>query len=127
MARKRMVSIFLAAAIGGGFALATATMATAETGMPAIAVVSAPYPPGPVNNNNNNNGPDSFEHDFDCDDDNNCCSEESCCGGGCHAVKELPFTGAPVATVATLGGGLLAVGTAASLIAVRRRRSTSAI
>ncbi|MEU7984223.1 hypothetical protein AB0B56_05085 [Streptosporangium canum] len=103
-------------------------MATAETSLPAIAVVSAPYPPGPVNNNNNNNGPDPFDHGFDCDDDdNNCCSEESCCGGGCHAVKELPFTGAPVATVATLGGGLLAAGTAASLIAVRRRRSTSGI
>lgn len=105
-------------------------MATAETGIPAIAVVSAPYPPGPVNNNNNNNGADptdpGFDSGFDCGDDS-CCSEESCCSGGCHAVKELPFTGAPVATVATLGGGLLAAGTAASLIAVRRRRSTSGI
>ncbi|MDP9866828.1 MULTISPECIES: hypothetical protein [Streptosporangium] len=140
MARERMMSILLAAAIGGGFALATATMATAETEMPtALAVVSGPYPPGPVNNNNNNNGADPsdpsdpWDPNFDCDDDGGCCDSSSCCGGGgCRGTvektgPELPFTGAPVAAVATLGGGLLAAGTATTAIAARRRRSTSAL
>ncbi|WP_433240158.1 hypothetical protein ACQPYK_33975 [Streptosporangium sp. CA-135522] len=106
--------------------LATATAATAETGLSASGfVVAPPYPPHPINNNNNNNGADPFDpsdpDDFDCGDE--------CCDDGCGPIaeevtEELPFTGAPVATVAALGGGLLAAG-AATLISVRRRRSSS--
>ncbi|WP_433435241.1 hypothetical protein [Nonomuraea sp. CA-141351] len=43
-----------------------------------------------------------------------------------HVGKELPFTGAPVATLAAAGGGLLIIGAAGTIIAVRRRRSASA-
>ncbi|GAA4229565.1 hypothetical protein FHR32_000096 [Streptosporangium album] len=53
------------------------------------------------------------------------------CGGGRRATAaatsgagELPFTGAPVALIATMGAGLLAVGAAGTLISVRRRRSS---
>ncbi|MFJ2029950.1 hypothetical protein [Streptosporangium sp. NPDC087985] len=58
------------------------------------------------------------------------------CGtcGGCRgghrpsatAAEELPFTGAPVALIATVGAGLLAAGAAGTLISIRRRRSSSA-
>ncbi|MER6947346.1 hypothetical protein ABT294_25245 [Nonomuraea sp. NPDC000554] len=47
-------------------------------------------------------------------------------GGGPGGGPQLPFTGAPVSTLVAAGAGLLLVGTASTLIAVRRRRSTSA-
>ncbi|MEU7861925.1 LPXTG cell wall anchor domain-containing protein [Nonomuraea sp. NPDC049141] len=49
------------------------------------------------------------------------------CGGHCHhGHKELPMTGAPVKALAAAGAGLLLVGTAGTMIAIRRRRSASA-
>ncbi|MCW2876639.1 MAG: Secreted glycosyl hydrolase [Sphaerisporangium sp.] len=45
---------------------------------------------------------------------------------GQQAGRQLPFTGAPVATVAGVGGALLVAGLVGILISVRRRRSTSA-
>jgi hypothetical protein len=46
--------------------------------------------------------------------------------GGLQAGSHLPFTGAPVAAVAGMGGALLIAGVAGVLISVRRRRSTGA-
>jgi hypothetical protein len=46
--------------------------------------------------------------------------------GGQQAGRTLPFTGAPVAAVAGVGGALLVAGVAGVLISVRRRRSTGA-
>ncbi|GII83264.1 hypothetical protein Ssi03_12540 [Sphaerisporangium siamense] len=46
--------------------------------------------------------------------------------GGQQAGKQLPFTGAPVAALAGVGGALLVSGAAGVLISVRRRRSTGA-
>ncbi|GII62490.1 hypothetical protein Skr01_25750 [Sphaerisporangium krabiense] len=43
-----------------------------------------------------------------------------------HAGKQLPFTGAPVAALAGVGGALLVSGAAGVLISMRRRRSTGA-
>jgi hypothetical protein len=93
---------------------------------------------GKVNNTNNNNNvdPEAVYEDFGDEDRHhrrgfrNCgedCCGEGCCEGGCggRVGRELPFTGAPVTTVATLGGGLLAMGTVGVLVPVRRRRSTS--
>ncbi|MFI7642204.1 hypothetical protein [Nonomuraea sp. NPDC049400] len=42
------------------------------------------------------------------------------------AARELPFTGAPVSTLAAAGAGLLIIGAAGTIIAVRRRRTASA-
>ncbi|WP_371784560.1 hypothetical protein [Streptosporangium subroseum] len=89
---------------------------------------------GKVNNTNNNNNVDpeaAVYEDFGDEDRHhrrgfrNC--GEDCCEGGCgeRVGRELPFTGAPVMTVATLGGGLLAMGAVGVLVPVRRRRSTS--
>jgi hypothetical protein len=90
---------------------------------------------GKVNNTNNNNNvdPEAVYEDFGDDDRHhrrgfrNC--GEDCCEGGCGErvgrSRELPFTGAPVTTVAALGGGLLAMGTVGVLVPLRRRRSTS--
>ncbi|MEQ4717355.1 hypothetical protein [Nonomuraea sp. B19D2] len=41
-------------------------------------------------------------------------------------ARELPFTGAPVSTLAAAGAGLLIIGAAGTIIAVRRRRTASA-
>ncbi|WP_143653138.1 hypothetical protein [Streptosporangium subroseum] len=90
---------------------------------------------GEVNNTNNNNNvdPEAVYEDFGDEDRHhrrgfrNC--GDDCCEGGCGERvgrgRELPFTGAPVTTVAALGGGLLAMGTVGVLVPVRRRRSTS--
>ncbi|GAA3255744.1 hypothetical protein [Nonomuraea helvata] len=40
--------------------------------------------------------------------------------------EELPFTGAPLSTLAAAGAGLLLLGAAGTIIAVRRRRTASA-
>ncbi|MEU8245983.1 LPXTG cell wall anchor domain-containing protein [Nonomuraea sp. NPDC048916] len=50
------------------------------------------------------------------------------CAGGCaeESGAELPMTGAPVQTLAAIGAGLLFLGASGTLIAVRRRRSSSA-
>ncbi|MEU4405108.1 hypothetical protein AB0F88_11320 [Streptosporangium sp. NPDC023963] len=130
-----------AALVLGASTAASAAPPTAVTGLPAPAVGQVPYPPGPneeVNsikqendNATNIDLKDRKNHrggsSDDCEGD--CCGDDSSASGdGCRpdSVADLPFTGAPLTTVAMLGGGLLAAGTVGTLIAVRRRRSASA-
>ncbi|MET8053184.1 hypothetical protein ABZU75_36895 [Streptosporangium sp. NPDC005286] len=130
---------------------ASAATLTTVTGLSAPAVQPVPYPPRPaeqvntvaqdqVNTIDQNQKQGNHirlenrrRHHRNCAEGCRNCGG-NCGGGGCGrscgpravAGKQLPFTGAPMETMAALGGGLLAVGATGTLISVRRRRSASA-
>lgn len=134
---------------------AFAATSTTVTGLSAPAVQPVPYPPRPaeqvnaiaqdqVNTIDQNQKQGNHirlenrrrHHHRNCAEGCRNCGG-NCRGGGCGrsgrscrpravAGKQLPFTGAPMGSMAALGGGLLAVGATGTLISVRRRRSASA-
>ncbi|MFB9681826.1 hypothetical protein [Streptosporangium vulgare] len=130
--------------VGAAMPLAASATASAATGLPTSAAEQVPYPPSPnedvssikqENDTANNINLRDRENNHRRDREGNGGFSDGCegdcsdgCGEGCRAdpVAKLPFTGTPVATVALLGGGLLAAGAVVTLISVRRRRSASA-
>lgn len=153
MREKITIPIFVAMAVGGGIAFGTAGFAAAET-FPTPAptttrtvtprptptstrtvtprpsptstrtVSPTPYPPRVTSTSSSH-----VDVHVDIDDPRDHWHHRNNwgCGGHCHhGHRELPMTGAPVKALAAAGAGMLLMGTAGTLIAIRRRRSASA-
>ncbi|MEU0567494.1 hypothetical protein ABZ297_19200 [Nonomuraea sp. NPDC005983] len=139
--------------VGGGIAFGTAGVAAATTSHAAPMIAEPnPYPPTPniqeqeTNANTEPRVTNTQDQTIDVDvtvrgrpggpngvvgpggpgGPGGPCGANCGPGGGPGGGSQLPFTGAPVSTLVAAGAGLLLVGTASTLIAVRRRRSTSA-
>jgi LPXTG-motif cell wall-anchored protein len=151
MREKITIPIFVAMAVGGGIAFGTAGLAAAETfpapsptlttltPSPTPTSTESPtfYPPRPTASatasakvKSDSTSTQKIEVDIDDPRDSwDSWDREGHrgCGPKCHhGHRELPMTGAPVKALAAAGAGMLLVGTAGTLIAIRRRRSASA-
>ncbi|GGO65614.1 hypothetical protein GCM10012289_17720 [Nonomuraea cavernae] len=98
-----------------------------------------PYPPKPDQHAETDSDTDTDGHiesrtdvevfvEVDDLDRNRYWRRGGCSGGACgeKSGAELPMTGAPVQTLAAIGAGMLFLGASGTMIAVRRRRSSSA-
>jgi LPXTG-motif cell wall-anchored protein len=127
MREKITIPIFVAMAVGGGIAFGTAGLASASTDTQVASMSTEsprPYPPRATSTSSSNV---DVHVDIDPEEFNGWHRRHHGCGHGCHNHhRELPMTGAPVKALAAAGAGMLLMGTAGTLIAMRRRRSYSA-